>query len=86
MNDMSMDDFFADWNIDIHSDKYRELNNRYFDTFEYWLPLQIMPKTITIEELEKEVDEAINTGVDLTVKYDNDDTDPVDESNLQRIE
>ena len=83
---INIDEFFADWNVDINSERYKKLDNRYFDAFEHWLPLQLLPKTITIEELESEVDEAIKTGVDFAAKYDTDDEEPVDESNLQRIE
>ncbi|MCL2386019.1 MAG: hypothetical protein FWC89_00575 [Defluviitaleaceae bacterium] len=66
----SRDEFFADWTVDINSEKYNEIDNRYFDIFEHWIPLQIIPQSITIEELEKEVDEAIRTGIDLAEKYD----------------
>ena len=75
----SFDEFFADWNVDVQSERYRKLNDRYFDAFEHWLPLQIMPQSTTIDELEKEVDEAITTGVDLTEKYDSEDEPPEDD-------
>jgi len=78
----SRDDFFADWAVDINSEKYKELDNRYFDIFEFWIPLELMPQSMSIKDLEKEVVEAIQTGVDLATKFDTDD----DEFDDDRIE
>jgi len=86
MSDLSRAVYFADWNVDIDSTRYCELDRRYFDVFEHWLPLEILPKSMSIEVLEKEVDEAIESGIDLVGKYDTEeDGEPVDESKLERI-
>ena len=56
-------------NINRSSDEYIELRRRYIEVFDCGIPMEVFPKTVTFEELRKEVVDSIKESVELTKKY-----------------